>query len=25
LDADWASSRDVDWSRSVVTMIPVRA
>lgn len=23
LDADWASSRDIDWSRSVVTMIPV--
>lgn len=23
LDTDWASSRDIDWSRSVVTMIPV--
>jgi hypothetical protein len=25
LDSDWVSSRDIDWSRSVVTMIPVRA
>ena len=24
LDTDWALSRDVDWSRSVVTMIQVR-
>ena len=24
LDSDWVSSRDIDWSRSVVTMIPVR-
>ena len=23
LDFDWASSRDIDWSRSIVTMIPV--
>jgi hypothetical protein len=23
LDTDWASSRNVDWSRSVVIMIPV--
>ena len=23
LDTDWASSRDIDWSCSVVTMIPV--
>ena len=24
LDTDWASSRDIDWSRSVVTIIQVR-
>jgi hypothetical protein len=25
LDKEWASTRDVDWSRSVVAMIQVRA
>ncbi len=24
LDKEWASTRDIDWSRSVVTMIQVR-
>ena len=24
LDTDWSSSRDIDWSRSVVTMIQAR-